>query len=127
MNNLRVISTTALALSLLGCASIVEGTDQSIFVNLSPDTATCEVMRESTPIASVSKNNKSIHVSKSKNDLIFLCKAAGYADKTINVVSSASGWGVVGCFLIDLCITDYSTGALNKYPETVNISLEKSL
>ena len=127
MNNLRGISAIALALALSSCASIVEGTDQTIFVTLSPDTASCSVMRESSPIASVSKGNQSIHVSKSKNDLIFQCKAAGYADKTINVESSASGWGVVGCFLIDLCITDYSTGALNKYPEAVNISLEKSL
>ena len=37
----------------------------------------------------------------------------------------ASTMGVIGCFLIDLCITDYSTGALNKYPESVKVTLLK--
>ncbi len=39
------------------------------------------------------------------------------------VESTASTMGIIGCFLLDFCITDYSTGALNKYPEAAKISL----
>ena len=105
------------------CASIVEGTDQSIKVSLSPDQATCVVIREGAQIASLSRHNQFINISKSKNSLEIECKAQGHITENLTVESSASGWGVVGCIFIDLCITDYSTGALNKYPERITIAL----
>ena len=111
------------AFALSACASIVEGTDQSIAVNLSPENATCAVYREGAQLSTISKDHRFINISKSKNDLVIECEAPDYHDEAINLESSASGWGVVGCFLIDLCITDYSTGALNKYPETITITL----
>jgi hypothetical protein len=120
---LRISSMILLGLILSACATIVEGTDQSIMVNLSPENATCKVTREGTQLASISGDNKFINISKSKNDLIIECEAPNHYDEIIPLESSASGWGVVGCFLIDLCITDYSTGALNKYPESINITL----
>ena len=106
-----------------GCATIVEGTDQSIAVNLSPEDATCGVYREGALLDTISKDHRFLNLSKSKHDLIIICEAPNHHDQTIEMESSASGWGVVGCFLIDLCITDYSTGALNKYPETITITL----
>lgn len=112
-----------LGFAVAACASIVEGTDQSIAVNLSPEEATCVVTREGARLSTISKDHKFLNISKSKNDLIIECEALGYHDETIILESSASGWGVVGCVLIDLCITDYSTGALNKYPETLTITL----
>ena len=118
-----VAALILMGLSMAGCATIVEGTDQSIAVTLSPETATCAVLRDGARLTSISKNNRFINISKSKNDLIIECKASGYYDETVTIESSASGWGVVGCIFIDLCITDYSTGALNKYPETINIAL----
>ena len=108
---------------LSACATIVEGTDQSIKVNLSPDQANCIVTREGAQVGSLSRKNKYIKVSKSKNDLDVECRAPGYLTENLTVESSASGWGVVGCILIDLCITDYSTGALNKYPKQITIAL----
>lgn len=112
-----------LGIGLSACASIVEGTDQSIAVDLSPENATCAVHRDGTQISTISKQHRFINISKSKNDLVIDCQAPAHHDETITLESSASGWGVVGCFLIDLCITDYSTGALNKYPESINITL----
>ena len=115
-----------LGLTLSACATIVEGTDQSITVYLSPEDATCDVYREGARLTRISKDNKFLNISKSKNELVIECEAPDHYDETIMLDSSASGWGIVGCFLIDLCITDYSTGALNKYPETVNITLAPS-
>jgi hypothetical protein len=112
-----------LAIHLGGCASIVEGTDQSIRVRLSPDSATCSVTRDGEQLASISQKEPFIKVSKSKNDLEIECRAPDHIVENITIESSASGWGVVGCILIDLCITDYSTGALNKYPEEISIAL----
>jgi hypothetical protein len=112
-----------MAISLSGCASIVEGTDQSIRVRLSPDSATCRVTREGEQLASISQKEPFIKVSKSKNELEIECRAPDHIVENITIESSASGWGVVGCILIDLCITDYSTGALNKYPEEISIVL----
>lgn len=112
--------------SLYGCASIVEGTDQTMVVKLSPEEATCDVTRKGVSVATISGSNRMLNVSKSKNDLLFTCNAPGYKEQFVKIESSASGWGVVGCILIDLCITDYSTGALNKYPETLTISLSPS-
>lgn len=109
--------------SLYGCASIVEGTDQTLIVDLSPKEATCDVKRKGVSVATISGSNRSLNVSKSKDDLLFTCNAPGYKEQFVKIESSASGWGVVGCIFIDLCITGYSTGALNKYPETLTISL----
>ena len=120
---LRTSALLFLGLALSACASIVEGTDQSIAVNITPDDATCQVHREGAQLSTVSKDQKYINISKSKNDLVIECQAPDHFDETIMIESSASGWGVAGCFLIDLCITDYSTGALNKYPEAINIAL----
>jgi len=120
---LRHTALVAGSLLLASCASIVEGTDQSITVNLSPENASCRVIREGTQVASISKNNRFLNLSKSRHDLIIECSAVGHHDETVSIESSASGWGVVGCFLIDLCITDFATGALNKYPKSINISL----
>ena len=119
----RIFALLLLGFALSACASIVEGTDQSIAVNLTPEDAICEVHREGAQLSTVSKDQKYVNISKSKNDLVIECQAPDHFDETVMIESSASGWGVAGCFLIDLCITDYSTGALNKYPEAINIAL----
>ena len=123
MKNSATFAILGLVSLLYGCASIVEGTEQTLFVELSPKEAVCDVQREAVTIGRVTGSNPSVNISKSKNDLIFRCNAPGYKEQFVKIESSASGWGVAGCFLIDLCITDYSTGALNKYPETLSISL----
>ncbi len=113
-------------LLIAGCATIVEGTDQYIDVQLSPDTAFCDISQKGSVIESIDNGGGQVEIPKSRHDIFFECSAEGYQDQKYSIESSASGWGVVGCFLIDLCITDYSTGALNKYPETINIKLKKN-
>lgn len=117
----------ALAATMLvaGCASIVEGTDQTLSMNISPKSAVCTVSQKGDVIATLDNGGGQIQVPKSKDDLDIDCAAVGYDRQTMSIESSASGWGVVGCFLIDLCITDYSTGALNKYPKTITVNLRQ--
>lgn len=123
MGKALVLLTAAL---LSGCATIVEGTNQTINVQLSPDTATCQISQKGSIIATVGNGGGQVLIPKSRTDLLFLCSADGYQKQNLNIESSASGWGIVGCFLIDLCITDYSTGALNKYPKSLTIALQRT-
>ncbi len=122
MGKVLVLLTAAL---LSGCATIVEGTDQKINVQLSPDRATCQISQKGSIIATVGNGGDLVSIPKSRNDLLFSCSADGYQKQNLTIESSASGWGVLGCFLIDLCITDYSTGALNKYPKSIKIALQR--
>ncbi len=94
MSKIKVLAQAGLvvmALAISGCASIVEGTDQPIRVNLSPAHATCVVTREGEQLASVSSANQSIRISKSKNNLEMDCKAAGHLSESLSIESSASG------------------------------------
>ncbi len=121
----RIIAILALVPLLGACATIVEGTSQEFIVNVSPDSAYCQLTRKGVPISSINGGKNLITLEKSRNDIIFDCTAPGYEQELIKIESSATGWGVVGCIFIDLCITDYSTGALNSYADSVNISLKR--
>ena len=113
----------SLSLSMPGCATIVEGTNQSILVDLSPQETTCVAYRDGTQISSVSGTNQTMSVQKSRHDIILRCSAPGYQTADSKVESSASGWGVVGAVTLDFGIVDYATGALNKYPNSVTVAL----
>ena len=112
------------AIAIAGCATVFEGTDQQILVNVTPENANCSVNRKDIKIASLSGGTNTVTIDKSRNAIFLECTAPGYQTATLKVDSSATGWGVAGCFLFDLCITDYSTGALNDYPESISISLK---
>lgn len=122
-----VTSTTALfALGIAGCASITQGTSQTIIMNLEPSATRCTVTRDGEgEIGAVTTANNTLTVSKDKDDMIVKCSAPGYKPKTVRMVSSTQAAGVVGGIFIDLGITDMITGAMWKYPESINIVLEK--
>lgn len=123
---IRIAVAAALILSTAtGCASIVEGTNQTILVNMQPENSQCVATRQGSQVGVVSASARQLPVSKSRYDLWLRCTADGYETSDIKVESSASGWGVAGGIAFDLGITDYMTGALNKYPESVTVALVK--
>lgn len=123
---IRMAVAAALMLSTAtGCASIVEGTNQTILVNMQPESSQCVATRQGSQVGVVSASARQLPVSKSRHDLWLRCTADGYEPSEIKVESSASGWGVAGGVAFDLGITDYMTGALNKYPESVTVALVK--
>jgi hypothetical protein len=121
--NIKGSLLLAMSLTLAGCATIVEGTSQSIMVDLSPQEATCVAFRDGTQIASVGGTNRTMNVQKSRHDIILRCSAPGHQTADSKVESSASGWGVVGAVTLDFGVVDYATGALNKYPNSVTVAL----
>ena len=109
-----------------GCASITQGTSQTIIMNLEPRETRCVVTRDGDgEIGTVTTSNNTLTVSKDKDDLIIKCSAPNYKPKTVRMVSSTQAAGVIGGAFIDLGITDMITGAMWKYAESINISLEK--
>ena len=124
--NLKTFSIITLSLGLANCASITQGTTQSLIFDLDPSTARCSLIREGDgEIGSVSSKNNTISVGKDKDDIVVKCNAPGYRQKTMRLVSSVSSAAVVGGLLLDLGITDMITGAAYQYPSQTIIALEK--
>jgi len=113
------------SISLAGCATITQGTQQAIAFKLEPKEAICEISRVGDgKLGRVNGSSNILYVGKDKDDIIVSCTAPGYKQSTTKVVSGATGAGVTGV-LIDFGITDMITGAMYRYPEEVTVVLEK--
>jgi len=124
--NLKTLLIITLSLGLANCASITQGTTQSLIFDLDPSTTRCSLTREGDgEIGSVSSKNNTLSVGKDKDDIVVKCNAPGYKQKTMRLVSSVSSAAVVGGLLIDLGITDMITGAAYQYPGQTSIALDK--
>jgi hypothetical protein len=123
-NNLKFVIIFS-TLLINGCASITQGTSQTLTFNLEPKEITCQATRDGDgSLGSITNQNPTLNVSKDKDDIIVSCKADGYKPKVVKIASSATTAGVTGV-LIDFGITDMVTGAMYKYPDTHNVALEK--
>lgn len=124
---MRILPLCALVSSVVfvGCASITDGTSQTLIFNLTPTDTICQVTRDGAELGSVTGKQNTLTVSKGAKDIIVSCKAAGYVAKTQRLVSSTQTSGVVGGAFLDLGITDMITGAMWKYPTDISIVLEK--
>ena len=111
---------------LSGCASITQGTSQTLMFNIEPKETRCVVTRvDDGQIGVVSSSQTTLVVTKDKDDIIVNCRADKHKPYTLKIASAASGAAIGGGIFIDLGITDLITGAFWKYPEFHNISLEK--
>lgn len=116
----------AMTLFISGCASITQGTSQTLMFNIEPKEARCTVTRDGDgQLGVISQSQNTLQVSKDKDDIIINCKADGYKPFALKIASSATGAGVAGAVFIDLGLVDLITGAMWKYPEQHNISMEK--
>ncbi len=116
---------SALMLLMTGCASITQGTSQLISFTLDPTETKCTIVnKNNATVGSVTGKSNLLQVSKGTTDLIATCNAEGYETKTTRIVSSTQTAGVLG-IAIDFGITDMLTGAMWKYPDNINIALDK--
>lgn len=115
-------------LVLLGaCASIVEGTDQSITVSSNPTKASCFLERDGAQIGAVDPTPGTVQVEKNSADITVMCSKAGYDDGSAVLVSGFEGWalgnlvfgGIVGAGV------DAVTGAINSYPPSITVTLPR--
>jgi uncharacterized membrane protein len=106
-----------------GCASIVEGTDQSVTVQTSPSGASCELKRDGAVIGIVNPTPGTVTVDKSKDDIAVICKKDGYQDGSGAFSSEFQGMtfgnllfgGIIGVAV------DASSGAMHEYPASVTV------
>ena len=124
--NLKNLLIITLSLGLANCASITQGTTQSLIFDLDPSTTRCSLTREGDgEIGSISAKNNTLSVGKDKDDIVVKCNAPGYKQKTMRLVSSVSSAAVVGGLFLDLGITDMIRGAAYQYPSQTSIALDK--
>jgi hypothetical protein len=121
---MRIFGIVALCAALGGCATITEGTTQSILVEVSPDTGTCVLSRKGETIGASTPGQRVVTVSKESADIRFQCSAEGYQPKDDVLSSSLSAATVASFFLLDFGIVDAATGAWKKYPERITIVLQ---
>jgi hypothetical protein len=112
-------------MGLTACSSIVEGTDQSITVITNPAGASCNLERQGTSIAVVNPTPGTVNVDKSKHSIAVLCSKPDHETSAGTLASSFEGMtfgniligGIVGLAI------DASSGAINKYPESITITV----
>ena len=114
-----------LAAASSGCASIVEGTDQSVTVQTTPSGANCELKRDGAVIGVVNPTPGTVTVDKSKHDIAVICKKDGYQDASGAFSSDFQGMtfgNILFGGLIGVAV-DASSGAMHEYPATVTIAM----
>ncbi len=105
------IATSVVLLLSTGCASLTEGTTQTISVKTDRP---CVASRgEQT--ASVTPEWSNLTVSKGFDPITIDCQG-----KVTVVESKVSGAGLVSIWLLDGGLIDSATGAMWKYPDTVD-------
>jgi len=118
-----------LPLALLpACATIVNGSSQTVTVSSTPPAATCTLDRVGERIGAIAATPGSVRIDKSRKDLTVTCSKDGYQTATVTHPSSFSG-ATFGNFIIGGgvgFIVDASTGANFSYPEDIRLELAQA-
>jgi hypothetical protein len=112
-------------LLLPGCATIFEGTSQSVTISTDPPGADCTVDRAGSRVGQVNPTPGSIHIDKSKNDLSVLCKHTGYQPATVaqSAKFQATTFGNILFGGLVGVVVDAASGANFEYPKDVKLTL----
>lgn len=121
---MRFAILAALALILPGCASVIDGTSQSISFASNPSGADCEAWRDGKLLTRVTTPN-TVTVKKTKHDINVTCKMDGYHESTDYLKSEIQDatWGNI---LLGGGIgwaIDSASGADNKYREQITLTM----
>ncbi len=124
MKFVSVAAIAALGFSVSGCASIVEGTTQSIAVTSTPASgANCVLTSSEGTYYVTTPGNVTVH--KTKNDLAIVCKHDGYQDASTKISPHFNGatlGNVIAGGVIGVGI-DAATGANFNYPEKFDVPM----
>jgi hypothetical protein len=80
---MRIALTMLAAMSLAGCATIVEGTTENVTIATNPPGATCAVDRAGLRLGVVPVTPGSVRLGKSKDDLTITCARPGFAPAVV--------------------------------------------
>ena len=115
----------AATIAVSGCATIFEGTSQSVQISTTPPGARCLVDREGARLGEVGSTPGSIRLDKSKNDIVVTCSKDGHQTATIAQSPDFQGT-TFGNILVGGgigAIADAASGANYQYPKRVALTL----
>ena len=129
MKKLQLGFALMLAGLLPGCATIIEGSGQSVGIATNPPGASCVVDRKGDRLGMVAPTPGSLRLEKSKNDLTVTCKKDGFESATTSQTPRFVGTtfgniiigGVVGV------IIDAASGANYVYPSEMKLDLAPTI
>lgn len=119
---LRAVVVLA-SILLPGCATVVEGTSQSIAVNTEPAGAACRFSQGGQMIGSITNTPGSLIIRKKHDDIDVTCEKPGYQNATAHLRAdlAAATFGNVLIGGIVGVILDASTAANVKYDSSVRL------
>ena len=124
MKLMSMVALAAAGIALSGCASIVEGTSQSVAVTSTPvDGARCTLTNSQGTWYVTTPGNANVH--KTKTDLNVACTKDGYQDASLVVPPHFNGatlGNVIAGGVIGIGI-DAATGANFNYPENISVPM----
>jgi hypothetical protein len=120
-----IAALAALGIALSGCASIVEGTTQSVAVTSPPsDGAKCVLTSTEGVYYVTTPGNVIVH--KTKNDLNVVCNEPGFKEAHVVVsphFNGATAGNILAGGVIGIGI-DAATGANYNYPDQIVVTLD---
>lgn len=122
---MRFAASIACVVLLSGCATIMEGTSQSVAIATAPAGALCNVDRAGAHLGTVAATPGSLRLDKSKNDLSVSCTKDGYQPASLTqspkFVGTTFG-NIVAGGLIGVAV-DAASGANYEYPAEVRLDM----
>lgn len=122
---MRLLPLLLLTVALPGCATLVEGTSQSMTVTTNPAGASCTLDRQGERLGAIAPTPGTLRVDKSKNDMAVTCAKEGYQTATTShspkFVGTTFGNLIAGG-LIGV-VVDAASGANFRYPDEVRVDL----
>lgn len=125
MKPVMSFSVLAASIAISGCATIVQGTTQSVSITTEPaDGAKCELRNSEGVWYLMSPGSAVVH--KTKNDLAVTCKKDGYDDATLTVPSkfgATTAGNIIAGGIIGIGI-DAASGANYHYSPSTAVQMK---
>lgn len=117
-----------LGLLLTGCATLVEGTSETVSVLTDPPGASCTLERNGNTVGVVSSTPGSVRFDRSGKDLTITCTKAGFQDVKVSDSSHMVGatfGNVIAGGLIGV-VVDAASGANFEYVDEIRLAMSPS-
>jgi hypothetical protein len=130
---IKILLVTSTLSLLVGCASVLEGTEQEVAIHSKPEGAQCEVKRNGNIIGIVDSTPGSVVVKKTKDDIHVSCTKTGFDETSYQNRSGGSaalyGNGMVAFANVPVAVVgvavDTATGSDNHYDSPIYVVLNK--
>lgn len=110
---------------LSACATLVNGTSQTVTVSTVPTGAACTLDRVGTRVGAISATPGSVRLDKSKNDLSVTCSKEDFQTATVARSPSCNGatfGNIIAGGVIGVAV-DAAPGANFSYPDDIRLDM----